>query len=62
MLTLDSKIPGIAVFGPSIDPQILGEITLTSRLDFGYGFDVSVRGSPNPSPNLDGLIEVIPGP
>ncbi|KAI9718259.1 MAG: hypothetical protein M1812_004249 [Candelaria pacifica] len=36
------QIPGIAVVGPSIDPQIIGSIKLGSKLDFTYGFDLSI--------------------
>ena len=41
-LMLNTKVPGIAVIGPSIDFQITGQIDLTTQLDFNYGFDVSV--------------------
>ncbi|KAI9697209.1 MAG: hypothetical protein M1836_004773 [Candelina mexicana] len=36
------QIPGIAAVGPYIDPQIIGSINLGAKMDFTYGFDLSV--------------------
>ncbi|KAI9850419.1 MAG: hypothetical protein M1838_005696 [Thelocarpon superellum] len=36
------EIPGFALIGPVVDPQIVGSLTLSSDVDFIYGFDVSV--------------------